>query len=204
MLGAALGIVAYKRILLSGGMLRGRRTAQTAIILGAALGLGGGISWSYLVSVVQTRTNETAVREVEMLLRAAQHGDVAAVRGVWLASQASRLTDETIAGFGRSAAERYGEFRSFRVTSLVAGSGMLGNSLVAAGTFSFAQRDLPGSAQYAFEQEALFALPVLKLQRVVIEDAQNGDLSLPPGSGRAATSPANSATAPKSQTTAQP
>lgn len=201
MLGAALGIVAYKRILLSGGMLRGRRTAQAAIILGAALGLGGGVFWSYLVSVVQTRTNDTAVRDVETLLRAAQHGDADAVRSVWLANQASRLSDETIADFGRSTAERYGEFRSFRVTSLVPGSGVLGNSLVAAGTFSFAQRDLPGSVRYVFD---LFGSPMLRLQQVVIEDAQNGDLSLPPGGGRAATSPARSATAPKSPTTMPP
>lgn len=47
-----------------------------------------------------------------------------------------------------------------------------------AGTFSFDQRDVPGSARFALQQVSLFSMPHMSLHRVLIDDPQHGDLSL--------------------------
>jgi hypothetical protein len=193
LLGALLGIAAYRRITLSGGLLRGRRVAQTAIILGVGLSIASSIVWSKVQSSLVGWTNDAAVTCVESFVRAAQRGDASGARSRWAGSTqaAGAANDDSVLGFGAAASDRYGSLRAFRVTSIVSAGSMLASGLDVAGTFSFERRELPGSAGFVLEPVSMWSMPVLRLRQIVIEDAQAGDLALPQRSRAAASNPAS-------------
>lgn len=205
LVGCGLGLLAMQRIAISNGALRGRRLARSAVIVGLVFSVAGSFAWWKFQTSMQGWIDDATVREVEAFVRACEGGDLAAARGSWVPASTARLSDDALAAFGDQAAARYGSLRSFRIASVVRADSMFVAVYDCAGTFQFEQREAPGSVSVVVQMFARNWLPAARLRRIVIDDAQQGDLTLPPGNPAAETQPrAGPATGPMAGPTTGP
>jgi len=180
MVGAALGMIALRSVHASQGMLRGRRAANLAIVIGLVSGIGGSIAASYLSRAIDQRTRQGISHAVEQCVTSAQREQWPASREAFLDRVVDRgaLSDADLAAFGLATLERYGALREFRIVSIVRGGSLLSPQLEVAGTFAFERRDVPGSAVVALVSTPADLFGVL-LQQLRVHDAQEGVLALP-------------------------
>ncbi len=178
LLGGIMGVIAYRRIVLSQGRLGGRRIALAATFIGAGLGLIGGVAGSWFASAVDRSMREAITADIPAFVRDAQQGDAPAALRLWDA-RATRLESNAVERFGRDTAERYGALLEFRITSAITGGSFLAPTREVAGTFVFESRELPGSAAFSILPSTTLAWPVLRLRSLVIDDPERGRLRLP-------------------------
>jgi hypothetical protein len=194
--GAIIGALAYRRIVASGGAMRGRRVALAAMFAGIGLGLASGLGWSWALSSMDRWMRDSAIGSIEKFMLAVQTGDSAAALRMWEPAQPAPSV-EALARFGQLTGDRFGGFREFRITSLVPGGSAFSRRVAVAGTFVFESAQTPGSAELVFAQTTSF-WPALRLSALAITDAGRGEIRLPVASAlpASATSPDASQSAP--------
>jgi hypothetical protein len=179
-LGSTLGLVAYRRIRTSGGMLRGEKLAKAAIFCGLAISLLSLIGFTSLQSGIQRGLKDGIVQCIEQFIskaqQAAQTGDVTAARERWVIS-ATRPGDDAIAAFGRESQARYGAFQRFTITSFTSNATYSAQQEVA-GVFIFENKQLVGSGRLVLPPQWNVLKPRLLLMEIKVEDPDAGDLAL--------------------------
>lgn len=179
--GAMVGAMAYRRIVASGGQLRGRRVALAAMFAGISLGLAGGVAWLWMSNSVQTWLHESVVQGVRDSVVAAQAGDDVKALRPW--QPRSRPAQADLERFRTESLGRFGAFREFRITSFVRSGSALAASIDVAGTFVFESREVPGSASFELTPGTSSLWPQLQMTSLVVDDAIGGDLRLTSRSG---------------------
>lgn len=174
--GSVLGMAALGRIIRSGEMLRGRKIAEAAIIIGLISATVSGIAWTQFLSATQRWLNDSIVREVGLFVGEAQAGRPDRALRSWSATNAP--SEVAIRAFGEALLERYGSLRAFRTTSVVATGRTFGGVFEVAGTFDFEHRAVPGSADFVSQPGGGWLRLEVRLQSIHIEDRLAGDLSL--------------------------
>jgi hypothetical protein len=189
LLGALLGVLALRRIRLSGGRLGGRRTALAAIIIGVACAF----VWSAVLDRVahqQRQWQEKAMVEaVTAVIEADRAPDRSAALQAWSSLDSHRPADEEILRFSRETAARYGRRDRVAIISTSRSISLSQPEVEVAGVFHFADEAPLGSARFALEAVPGRIMPVFRLTRLMIEDQHRGNLILGSASDNAGAAP---------------
>jgi len=171
--GALLGLVALRRVRLSGGALRGRRLALAAVLGGSASAMIWSIAWQRWASAVETGQREQAQSIVHDLLA----GDAAAVP--WTLSPSRRAPErEVVEAFRAEFARRYGALTRLDIVAGTPGGHVLAPRFEIAGVLR-AERGSPlASALWEVATDVALLKPQLRLMEITVEDPDQGDLTL--------------------------
>ncbi len=180
LLAAGLGMLAYRRIAASGGRLRGQNVARAAIIAGLVLAVMSYVLLTQFASAAQRRMDEVIVRDTELMIRAAQTGDLAVMRSL-MVSAGKGVSDDTLSGFGATLRDRYGPLQRMTVVSTLRTGSMLTLDMELAVLFEFEQADQNGSFEINLQYSSLYDEPTAAVISLLVEDPARGDLSLSPG-----------------------
>jgi len=189
LLGALLGVLALRRIRLSGGRLGGRRTALAAIIIGVACAF----VWSAVLDRVARQQREwqekAMVGAVTAVIEAERAPDLNAALQAWSSLDPDRPAGEEILRFSRETTARYGRFDRFAIISTSRRISLTQPAVEVAGVFHFADEAPLGSARFALEAVPGRIMPVFRLTRLMIEDQHRGNLILGSTSDEAGAAP---------------
>ncbi len=179
LLGAMLGISAWRRIRISNGKLGGRRVALAACFAGIGLSIVSTVGLSVLSRAISDSSRDTMVSSIEQTIATAIDGNMHAVPSAW-ASTSATPTSAQVSDFGKQMKERYGAFQRFKMTTSNVGGSLLRQEHEVAGIFVFERRELTGSAKFEVRAAAGESWPTFELQSILIEDHELGELRLPP------------------------
>lgn len=180
--GIVLGLAALRRIDLAGGRVGGRRMARAAVLAGGGMTI---LSMFMLRDFSRTmhQSYEAAMNgQVEAFVHAAVSGDVSAANQAWSNQPGERLQPDEIEAFGRELNSRYGPLKRFTIASSVTSGSLLTPRMDAAGIFVFENGQLTGSARFNLVAGTVSVKPTFRIRSLRIDDAQQGDLMLPPAS----------------------
>lgn len=178
LLAVALGMLAYRRIVMAGGRLRGQGLARAAIVSGFLLCLFSLMLLGNFAASYQQRTDDDMRISIEQVIKGAADQRVSGVMANWSASRETRPEDDAILEFGTRMTERYGEFKHLNVISFTKDS-ILTQRRQAAVIFHFANEQLNGYAELELVNQPFDFFPLFRVRSIVIEDPVLGDLTLP-------------------------
>lgn len=180
LVGAALGVMALRRIQASKGAMGGGRLAVWAVCIGSAMSLLTTVVFSSLQSFVQDMNRQIMVEQVTTTIHAAMQGDIARVRTQWLTSDQKSMNDESVLVFGQTLLDRYGPLIRFTISSETTVGALLQPQYEVAGVFVFERSELLGNAAFDVRTTTSAPWPQFRLTSLTIEDVALGSLQLPP------------------------
>ncbi|HWB20827.1 MAG TPA: hypothetical protein VG711_11035 [Phycisphaerales bacterium] len=174
MLGSTLGAIADYRIFTSGGMLRGRRTARSAIFIGIGMTLITSTLMYWMKDSLQSYLKDALGVQTHHAVdpNAPKQGEDSG----WLESASGGPNTEDIERFRQDLSDRYGNFQGFTISLIAPKSGFYDVNYSAAGVFDFEKGSHPGHVHFQLAPGSGF-MPEVRMTGITIEDAQQGALT---------------------------
>jgi hypothetical protein len=165
---------------MSRGQLGGRKLALAGTMIGSASLVIQGYVLIKLGDWQLRQIEQRSIAGISQFMQAAQDQDPFAARRHLSNSLSAQLTDEQITQFGEAVTRRYGRLNGFRVTHRDVRGGLGSSEIEVAGFFAFAGAQMPGSARFLTGPAGIDLAPSLFIDRLLVTDADHGDMSLPP------------------------
>lgn len=177
--GIVLGSAALRRIRAARGALGGRRLALAGTFIGSLmlivqLGLAAAG-----MQRVQRHIEDSMIRSVHDFVAAAIDDDPIQARQSWVAGGSSRPSVDEIAAFGAEVRQRYGRLMDFHLVNQVETGSMLAPGREVAAYFRFERGERSGWARFTIITAARTLVYETRLEKLVIEDPEQGDVVIP-------------------------
>jgi hypothetical protein len=187
LLGAILGLVALRRIQLANGPPANRRLAIAAVLIGIGVSLFSGFLMNTAARSIDHRTTQMMVEHVEQAIREAAEGREHDALQRWSSAAQEQITAEDLREFGTATQSRHGRLQRFSITSQSRSGTLLQQRFDVAGLFIFERRKRTGAASFEVRPSRRGLLPEIRMESLLIEDREHGNLRLPAGRNTADT-----------------
>jgi len=178
LLGAIMGLLAHRRILVAQGRLRGMGLARAAIVAGITLSLLASILLGRLLEAYRTQFEGEMVSTIEQVIEASIEDRPAEVSARWTAAGSPVPSLDEIERFGGELARRYGRARRVSIVAFTQ-TGILAPEVQAAVIFHFDTAELNGSVELELVMGQLQLTPSFRIRSILVADPERGDLGLP-------------------------